>query len=100
MTRAPVTADLRAAARTAADAIPPAWPLAATVAVNPFLGQSDEDLAHVAARLARVAGVSVTMPRAWYAAQIAAGAISDADLAAALAAADPSRRPASVAARG
>ena len=98
MTRAPVTADLRAAARTAADAIPPAWPLAATVAVNPFLGQSDEDLAHVAARLARVAGVSVTMPRAWYAAQIAAGAISDADLAAALAAADPSRRPASVAA--
>ncbi len=98
MTRAPVTDDLRAAARTAADAIPPAWPLAATVAVNPFFGQSGEDLAHVAARLARVAGVSVTMPRAWYAAQIAAGAISDGNLAAALAAADPSRRPASVAA--
>lgn len=89
---------LHAAAKAAADAIPPAWPLSATVAVNPFLGQAGDDLANVAARLSRVAGVAVTMPRDWYAARIATGAISDADLAAALAAADPVTRPMSVAA--
>ena len=86
---------LRVAARAAADAIPPAWPLAATVAVNPFLGQSGEDLESVAARLGRIAGVSVTMPREWYADRITAGTVTDDDLAAALAAADPARRPVS-----
>jgi uncharacterized protein len=45
------------AAEAAARAIPPAFPLAATVAVNPFLGQTGEDLATAAARLARVAGM-------------------------------------------
>jgi len=68
------------AADAAQRAIPPAWPLASSVAVNPFLGQTDEDLAMVAARLARVAGVAVTMPRAWYAERIASGAITDVDL--------------------
>ena len=38
------------AADTAARAIPPAFPLSATVAVNPFLGQTGEDLATTAAR--------------------------------------------------
>ncbi len=90
--------SLQVVADAAARTIPPAWPLAATVAVNPFLGLAHEDLAHVAARLSRVAGVAVTMPRDWYASRIAAGAISDADLAAALAAADPGTRPPSVAA--
>jgi uncharacterized protein YbcC (UPF0753/DUF2309 family) len=89
---------LHTAVKAAADAIPPAWPLAATVAVNPFLGQAGDDLAHVAARLGRIAGVAVTMPRDWYAARIATGAISDVDLAAALAAADPATRPLSIAA--
>ncbi|QYE37095.1 DUF2309 domain-containing protein (plasmid) [Polymorphobacter sp. PAMC 29334] len=98
MTFVPTTDDLTGAVRAAADAVPPAWPLAATVAVNPFLGQSGEDLAYVAARLDRVAGVSVTMPRAWYADRIAAGTIGDDDLAAALAVASPAQRPASVAA--
>ena len=77
-----------AAAQAAARAIPPMWPLASSVAVNPFLGQAGEPLAQVAARLARVAGVAVTMPREWYAGRIASGAITDADLAEALAA-DP-----------
>ena len=90
--------DQRTATRAAADAIPPAWPLAATVAVNPFLGQSGESLAHAAARLARIAGVAATMPRDWYANRIAAGTISDDDLAAALAAAGPAQRPVSLAA--
>ena len=37
--------DLLRAAESAARAIPPAFPLTATVAVNPFLGQTGEDLA-------------------------------------------------------
>ncbi|RVT87159.1 DUF2309 domain-containing protein [Rhodobacteraceae bacterium CCMM004] len=68
-------------------AIPPAWPLASSVAVNPFLGQTGESLAQVAARLGRVAGVAVTMPRDWYRAKVERGEIADEDLTAALTAA-------------
>ncbi|TCP38864.1 YbcC family protein [Rhodovulum marinum] len=75
---------LLAAAETAMRAIPPAFPLDATVAVNPFLGQAGEDLATAAARMARVAGVPLTRPRADFARQIASGQITDDDLAAAL----------------
>lgn len=93
-----VLADLRTgpvalAAQAAGRAIPPVWPLANAVAVNPFLGQAGEPLAQAAARLARVAGVPVTMPRDWYADRIAAGFIAEADLAAALEAAPPLHRP-------
>ncbi len=72
------------AAEAAARAIPPSFPLEATVAVNPFLGQTGEDLAMASARLARVAGVRLTGPRADYAAKVAAGSITDEDLADAL----------------
>src|SRR6056297_4220115 len=68
-------------AEAAARAIPPAFPLDATVAVNPFLGQAQEDLATAAARLARV---RITRPRTEYAALVKAGGITDDDLAAAL----------------
>jgi uncharacterized protein YbcC (UPF0753/DUF2309 family) len=84
---------LSAAADRAARAIPPAWPLASSVAVNPFLGQTGEDLATVAARLERVAGAGVTLPRSWRQARIADGAVSDADLSAALASAPADLRP-------
>ena len=73
--------------------IPPAWPLASSVAVNPFLGQTREGLATVAARLARVAGAPVTMPRSWYRERIANGDIVDADLLGAVAATPPAQRP-------
>ncbi len=73
--------------------IPPAWPLASSVAVNPFLGQTRESLATVAARLARVAGTPVTMPRSWYRDRIADGDIADADLLDAVAATPPAQRP-------
>jgi uncharacterized protein YbcC (UPF0753/DUF2309 family) len=86
------------AADAAGRAIPPAFPLDATVAVNPFLGQTEEDLATAAARLARVAGVRVTRKGADYAAAIAAGTISEDDLAEALAANPSPLKPASVAA--
>ena len=89
---------LGAATRAAAMAIPPAWPLASSVAVNPWLDQAGEGLAMTAARMARVAGIQVTMDRGWYACRIASGAIADADLAAALAVAHRGWRPDSVAA--
>jgi uncharacterized protein YbcC (UPF0753/DUF2309 family) len=70
--------------------------LASSVAVNPFLGQAHENLAQAGARLGRVAGVGVTMPRHWYQDRIASGVITDADLAAALASATLDPRPRSV----
>ncbi|THD83429.1 DUF2309 domain-containing protein [Aliigemmobacter aestuarii] len=85
--------DLLKAAETAARAIPPAFPLSATVAVNPFLGQTGEDLATAAARLGRVAGVSLMPPRARHAAELRAGRISDDDLAAALVASRSPLKP-------
>ena len=86
------------AAETAARAIPPAFPLDATVAVNPFLGQTGEDLATAAARLARVAGVRATRTGADYAAAISDGRISADDMAEALAAAPSPLKPVDVAA--
>lgn len=78
---------LNTAGDAAARVIPPLWPLASSVAVNPFLGQSGETLVQAGARLARVGGVPVTMPRNWYNALILDGTITDADIEAALAAA-------------
>ncbi|MGG5889701.1 YbcC family protein [Falsiroseomonas sp. HC035] len=96
---APISRPALAAALDRAQrAIPPAWPLAATVAVNPFLGQAEEGLATTAARLRRVAGLPVTMPRAWYAGRVAAGTITEDDLAAALSAAAAPHRPDGIAA--
>ncbi|MGC8476520.1 MAG: putative inorganic carbon transporter subunit DabA, partial [Acetobacteraceae bacterium] len=89
---------IAAAADRAARAIPPLWPLASSVAVNPFIGQSGEDLANAAARLGRVAGIRITMPRRWYRERIAAGTISDADLEAAWHHAPKLARPADPAA--
>ncbi|WBO58082.1 DUF2309 domain-containing protein [Acidocella sp. MX-AZ03] len=60
----PAPPAVQAAMDRAARAIPPAWPLASSVAVNPFLGQAGEPLAVAGARLARIAGARVTMPGA------------------------------------
>ncbi|EFL87623.1 YbcC family protein [Ahrensia sp. R2A130] len=75
---------LKAATEHAIRAIPPLWPLSSSVAVNPFLGQADQSLAHVSAQLSRLAGTAATMPREWYRKQIEDGTIIDADLQAAL----------------
>ncbi|KPQ01209.1 MAG: hypothetical protein HLUCCA12_17550 [Rhodobacteraceae bacterium HLUCCA12] len=88
---------LEAAASTAARQIPPLWPLASYVAVNPFLGQTNQTLAETGARLARVGGVPVTMPRSWYQDRIAAGEITDDDLAEALSGSSHARKPDGVA---
>ena len=82
-----------AAADRAARAIPPLWPLASSVAVNPFIGQTGEPLTAAAARLRRMAGVAITMPRAWYAEQLQNGKINGADLEAAYDAASATLKP-------
>ena len=87
---------IRAAAEAAARAIPPAFPLDATVAVNPFLGQTGEDLSTAAARLARVAGCRITRSGADYVAAIADGRINSDDCAAALAASPSPLKPTSI----
>jgi uncharacterized protein YbcC (UPF0753/DUF2309 family) len=78
--------SVAAAADAAVRAIPPAWPLTATVAVNPFLGQTLEPRDQTAARLARVAGVRLALPRRHSARKVEAGNIGSRDLADALAA--------------
>lgn len=72
------------AAHQAAALIPPLWPLASSVAVNPYLGHTHEPLALASARLRRAAGVRSTLSRDWYARHLHEGRISDDDLAAAL----------------
>ncbi|MEE7490794.1 DUF2309 domain-containing protein [Methylobacterium oryzae] len=84
---------VRAAADAAGRRIPPLWPLASSVAVNPFLGHTGEPLWAAAARLARATGAAVTMPRGWYRDRIASGSITDADLQEALADAPADLRP-------
>lgn len=86
------------AVHRATRAIPPLWPLASSVAVNPFLGQTDRNLAETGALLGRVAGAAVTMPRAWYRERIASGLITDQDLTEAWAEAPADLRPDSPAA--
>ncbi|WP_265519774.1 YbcC family protein [Nitratireductor luteus] len=88
---------LQAAADAGARQIPPLWPLASSVAVNPYLGQTTETLAETGARLGRVGAGPVTMPRRWYRERIADGEIIYDDLAAALEASPHAGRPADVA---
>ncbi|MFX6830776.1 putative inorganic carbon transporter subunit DabA, partial [Acinetobacter baumannii] len=66
--------------------IAPLWPLKHFVAVNPFLGFSDQSFSSTCATLRRVAGVDMLMPRAFYREALAAGRIEDRDLKAAVAA--------------
>lgn len=91
-------AGLLRAASEAARAIPPAFPLQATVAVNPFLGQSGQDFAAASALLSRVAGIRLTAPRHDYRARLESGEIGEADLAAALEASASPLKPTSTAA--
>jgi uncharacterized protein YbcC (UPF0753/DUF2309 family) len=89
---------LETAIDQACRASPPAWPLASSVAVNPFLGQIAQNLATTGARLARVAGAAATMARTWYLDKIVTGEISDDDLAEAWASAPAHLRPANLSA--
>jgi len=72
--------ELVAEAEGAIKAIPPLFPLASSVAVNPFLGQTHEPLSVTAARLARVAGTRILPDRDLYRTKYAAGDLTDEDL--------------------
>ena len=87
------------AAAAAARALPPAFPLDAPVAVNPFLGQTGEDLATASARLSRVAGTRITQSGEAFATAIRSGQIEDTDLTAALEASPSPLKHSSIAAR-
>lgn len=80
------TLALFACAETAMRQIPPAFPLEATVAVNPWLGQTEESRTRAAARMARVGGGRMFLPRDIVAGMIDAGKVTPDDLAAAAAA--------------
>ncbi|MCM2563227.1 DUF2309 domain-containing protein [Lutimaribacter sp. EGI FJ00015] len=67
--------ELFAAANQAVGQIPPAFPLEATVAVNPFLGQTGEPRGLTAARMAKVAGLRIFPARDEIANRIARGEI-------------------------
>ena len=75
--------ELFAAAESAVAQIPPAFPLAATVAVNPYLGQVREERTVAATKLARLGGGRIFLPRGEVADMIADGRVIDADLVAA-----------------
>ncbi len=93
-----MSVDFAALADQVGRQIPPVWPLASSIAVNPFLGQTHLRLAETSALLRRTANTSATAPRAWYQSQIELGHIHDGDLEAALQACTQTPRPDSVAA--
>ncbi len=77
--------DILTAAQDATRRIAPLWPLKHFVAVNPFLGLTEQHFIDAAQVMARTAGARMTMPRSFYAEAIASGRITEADLTAALA---------------
>lgn len=92
----PLPAALAKAVDAAGRQIPPLWPLASQVAVNPYLGQTHQRLAETAAQLQRIGAGPLTMPRQWYLDRLDAGTITDGDLADALVASPYRARPASL----
>ena len=70
----------------AAARIAPTWPLDEFIAVNPYWGWVDRPINEAAAALGTLAGTPLTMPRAWFREQWAAGHLQPAHLEAAIAA--------------
>ena len=75
---------IEAAIAQACGRIAPLWPLRHFVAVNPFLGFTDESFAATCAIMRRVAQTDILMPRPFWRSALAEGTITDDDLAAAL----------------
>ncbi len=81
----PQRPEIDAAIDRACNKIAPLWPLKHFVAVNPFLGFSDQSFAATCATLRRVAGIDMLMPRTFYREALATGRIDDRDLKVAIA---------------
>ncbi|MFD0982650.1 putative inorganic carbon transporter subunit DabA [Tropicimonas aquimaris] len=77
------------AAETAAREISPLFPLDRAVAVNPFHGEAKTPVALAAARFERAAGLRIFPDRTEHAERIAAGEVTEADIARALAELSP-----------
>ena len=91
-------AHVDAAIAGACNRIAPLWPLKHFVAVNPFLGFTNQTFHATCATFHRVARIEMLMDRAFFRQAVASGDIADEDLASALAAAPPQwRAPGSVA---
>ena len=80
-------ATLRSAIRLACDRVAPVWPLRNFVAVNPFLGFTDQSFETTCATMERVNRTSMLMPRAFFLDALHAGDITHTDIAEALASA-------------
>ncbi|WP_289015683.1 putative inorganic carbon transporter subunit DabA [uncultured Methylobacterium sp.] len=72
--------QVEAAVGRACGRIAPVWPLKNFVAVNPFLGLTDESFVSACARLKRVTGANALMPRRFFRTAFEAGRITGADL--------------------
>ncbi len=70
--------------RQACKKIAPVWPLENFVAVNPYLGLTDQKFATAAQNLARLGALQMTLPTSFYLNKIREGKITNQDLAAAL----------------
>lgn len=71
-------------AQKAATRVPPLWPLQSFVAVNPFLGHSENHFLDTCSLLDRVASQPALMEPAFFEAKFRAGAITETDLGEAL----------------
>ncbi|MDH4091562.1 MAG: DUF2309 domain-containing protein [Cyclobacteriaceae bacterium] len=72
------------ALRHACKKIAPVWPLENFVAVNPYIGLTDQKFETVAQQLAAIGGIQMTLPTSFYTCKIQEGIITREDLAAAL----------------
>lgn len=72
--------------------IAPLWPLKNFVAVNPFVGFSNERFDSACGLFRQLAGIELLMPRAFYRQALASGRIGEEDLKCALKDADPRDR--------
>jgi hypothetical protein len=79
--------EIERAIDAACKKIAPLWPLKNFVAVNPFLGFSDQSFEATAAYLRRVARANMLAPRSFYQEAISSGVIDDRSLEQALASA-------------
>ena len=70
--------------RQACKKIAPVWPLENFVAVNPYLGLTDQKFESVAHQLATFGGIQMTLPTSFYIDKIKEGVISKVDLSAVL----------------
>jgi uncharacterized protein len=72
--------DLFSAMRNASKKIAPVWPLENFVAVNPYLGLTNQKFGTVAHKLTNIGGIRMTLPVSFYLEKIAQGFIMKSDL--------------------